>query len=109
MKNGVKLIVVLTVVAMSVPSYAADPATVSLYKMKCAGCHAMDGSAGTPMGKKLGAHSFLSPEVMKLSDAELAQFTAKGKGKMPPFGKALKDGQINGLVGYIRELMKARK
>lgn len=109
MKNVLKLVALLTVTALAVPLYAADPATVSLYKTKCAGCHGMDGSASTPMGKKLGAHSFLSPEIMKLSDAEIAQFTAKGKGKMPPFGKALKDDQINGLVGYIRELMKAKK
>lgn len=109
MKNAWKLVAIVTVAALAVPAYAADPATVSLYKTKCAACHAMDGTASTPMGKKLGAHSFLSPEVVKLSDAEIAQFTAKGKGKMPPFGKALKDDQINGLVGYIRELMKAKK
>lgn len=109
MKKGLKLVVILTVATIAVPLYAADPATVSLYKAKCAACHGMDGSASTPMGKKLGAHSFLAPEIMKLSDAEIAQFTAKGKGKMPPFGKALKDDQINGLVGYIRELMKAKK
>lgn len=109
MKNALKLMVIVAVAALVVPAYAADPTTVSLYKTKCAGCHAMDGTASTPMGKKLGAHSFLAPEVMKLTDAELAQFTAKGKGKMPPFGKALKDAQINGLVGYIRELMKAKR
>src|SRR5258705_4449930 len=64
----------------SVPA-AADAAAT--YKAKCAMCHGADGKGDTPAGKKMGAHDFASPEVQKLSDAELVTIIAKGKNKMP--------------------------
>jgi cytochrome c6 len=88
----------------TVPLAAQDSA--GLYKSKCAMCHGADGKADTPMAKRLGVRSFASPEVQKESDAELIEITSKGKNKMPPYGKSLKEPEIKGLVGYIRELGK---
>jgi cytochrome c6 len=78
----------------------------SLYKTKCAACHATDGKGDTPAGKKLGVRDLASPEVQKETDQELIDITTKGKNKMPAFGNSLKDAQIKDLVAYIRDLAK---
>jgi mono/diheme cytochrome c family protein len=61
------------------------------------------------MGKKLGVKDFRSPEVSKLSDAELFDITKKGKNKMPSYDKKLTDDQIKDLVRYVRSLGTAAK
>ena len=79
--RGTMLAVVATGLALwSVPA-AADAAAT--YKAKCAMCHGADGKGDTPAGKKMGAHDFASPEVQKLSDAELATTIAKARAKCP--------------------------
>lgn len=93
----------LTVV-LAAPARAED-ASETLYKSKCAACHAADGS-GSAMGKKLGAHDLHSAEVQKMSDAELSEVIAKGKNKMPSYEKSLKADDIKGLVAHIRTLAK---
>jgi cytochrome c5 len=65
---------------------AEDGATV--FKSKCAMCHAVDGNGGTPMGKKLGIKSLTAPEVRKLTDEQLQQTIVKGKRKMPSFDRS---------------------
>lgn len=77
-----------------------------LYKSKCAACHAPDGSGNTPAGKTLGVGDLRSPDAQKLSDAQLAEIIAKGKGKMPAYEKSLTPDQIKGLVAFIRELAR---
>jgi mono/diheme cytochrome c family protein len=45
-----------------------------------------------------------SPVVQKLSDAQLAQVIANGKGGMPSFKNSLSEDQIHALVARIRSL-----
>ena len=85
---------------------AADPA--ASYKAKCAMCHGADGKGDTPAGKKMGAHDFASPEVQKMTDAELEGIVANGKNKMPGYSKSLKPDEIKDLVTYIRQLAKGK-
>jgi mono/diheme cytochrome c family protein len=89
------------------PAYclAESPDAATLYKSKCAVCHGADGTADTPMGKKLGTKSFKSPEVQKESDSDLKSSISNGKGKMPAY-KALTPEQIDALIKYARELGK---
>lgn len=82
--------------------FAEDGATV--FKSKCAMCHAVDGNGNTPMGKKLGIKSLAAPEVQKLTDDQLQQTIVKGKGKMPSFDKKLTSDQLKALVAHIRAL-----
>lgn len=79
-----------------------DPA--ALYKSKCQVCHGADGKGGTPAGQKLGVKDFHSPEVAKMSDAELIEAVKKGKGKMQGYEGKLTDDQIKALVKYIHSL-----
>src|SRR5215471_12828001 len=98
--------VILSVVAVCALTTCAwaqdDPA--ALYKSKCQVCHGPDGKGDTPAGKKVGARDFHSPEVAKMSDAELFEITKKGKDKMPSYDKKLTDDQIKALIKYIRSL-----
>lgn len=107
MKSRLAIILVLAVLVMMVtPAFAGDAA--ALYKTKCAMCHAADGSGNVPMGQKTGAHDFRSPEIQKMTDAQLTEITAKGKNKMPGYDKKLTADEIKGLVAYIRELAKKK-
>jgi cytochrome c6 len=94
---------VLGLIALSTPSRAQD-SPEALYKSKCQACHGPDGKGETAAGKKLGAKDFHSPEVTKMSDAELFDITKKGKEKMPSYDKKLTDDQIRELIKYIRTL-----
>jgi cytochrome c6 len=78
--------------------------TAALYKSKCQACHGPDGKGDTAAGKKLGVKDFQSPEVAKMSDADLFDITKKGKEKMPGYDKKLTDDQIKELIKYIRAL-----
>jgi len=83
--------------------------SASLYKTKCAVCHAADGSGSGPTGKALGVPDLRSDEVQKQTDAQLNDSIANGKGaKMPAYKGKLTDDQIKGLVAYIRELGKKK-
>ncbi|HSP34348.1 MAG TPA: cytochrome c [Thermoanaerobaculia bacterium] len=93
---------ILAVCALALPAFAEDGA--ALFKARCAGCHAADGSA-SPMGKKLGAKPLGSPEIQKLSDADITTAITTGKGKMPPF-KSLTAEQVKSLVTAIRAFGK---
>ena len=94
-------------VTMAAPAAFADD-SAALYKTKCAMCHAADGSGNTPAGKSTGAHDFGSPEIQKMTDAQLIELTTKGKNKMPAYENKLTADQIKGLVAYIRELAKKK-
>ena len=93
--------------ALAFPCYLrAEGDAAKLYKANCAVCQAADGSGNTSSGKALKAKDLRSDEVQKKSDAELAEITTKGQGKMPAFGQKLKPEQIQALVSYIRQLGK---
>jgi mono/diheme cytochrome c family protein len=97
----------LLLVVLTFPAYCLADSTdaAALYKSKCAVCHGADGTADTPMGKKLGVKSYKSPEVQKESDSDLKSSVRNGKGKMPAY-KTLTPEQIDALVKYARELGK---
>ena len=94
---------IVAVFALATCAYAQDDAA-ALYKSKCQVCHGPDGKGDTPAGKKVGAKDLHSPEVAKMSDAELIGIVKNGKDKMPKYEGKLTDDQIKALVKYIRSL-----
>ena len=89
------------------PSWlAAENGAASLFKSKCAMCHAEDGSGNSPAGKALKAKDLRSQETQSKSDAEISDVITKGRNKMPAFGQKLKPDQIQELVTYVRRLAK---
>ena len=97
--------ILLAGVGLLTTTAAADDAAT--FKAKCAMCHGADGK-GSAVGQKMGVHDFTSPEVQKMSDAELTDAITKGKNKMPSYAGKLQESDIKGLVGYIRQLGKGK-
>jgi mono/diheme cytochrome c family protein len=99
----IRTLMVMAVLALGAAGSRADD-VAALYKAKCAVCHGADGKGDTPAGKKLGVKDFHSPDVAKMSDAELFEITKKGKDKMPGYDGKITDNQIKELVQYVRSL-----
>ena len=96
----------LAVVVVLCAPAEADEKSTALYKQKCATCHGADGKGETATGKAMKARSFADPEVVKMTDDDLAGPIEKGKGKMPAYGKSLKPDEIKAMVAYVRSLAK---
>lgn len=84
----------------------AEGGGATLFKGRCAACHGADGSGNTALGKSMKLHDFSSPEVQKLSDAELTAIITNGKGGMPSYKDKLTSEQIKQIVSFIRTLKK---
>jgi mono/diheme cytochrome c family protein len=109
---GILMTAALVLTALAVPATArADAASVAagaaLYKEKCIGCHAADGSGNAPMGKALKAGDLRKAEIQAKKDAELAASITKGKGKMPA-QKDLSAAQVSQILDYVRTLGKGK-
>jgi cytochrome c6 len=90
--------------AIPAPDAAAASAT---FRTKCAMCHGQDG-AGSTVGKSMNVPDLRSPTVQKLTDAQLAQVIADGKGGMPPFKSSLSEDEIHALVPHLRLLHRKK-
>ena len=94
--------------SISSRSFAAPASAQDVYLDKCSVCHGQDGAGNTAKGRKLKVKNVRSPEVQKLSDAEMIDIVAKGKGKdMDGFGKELGDDMVKQVVAYYRSLAKS--
>src|ERR1035437_9445704 len=82
----------------------AESTGACTFKAKCAMCHGSDGSASTGMGKSMGLKPLGSPEVQKVSDADMTALVTNGKGKMPAFKGKLSDDEISAVVKYVHTL-----
>jgi len=98
----VKSLVLIATLALAGTAFAADGAAI--FKAKCAMCHGADGSASTGMGKSMGLKPLSSPEVQKMSDADMTALVANGKGKMPAFKGKLTDDETGAVVKYVHTL-----
>jgi len=90
-------------VGMALATSMAAQSAQDLYKSKCQGCHGADGKASA-VGKKLGAKDFSHPDVVKMSEADLAKITTDGRNKMLAYKGKLTDDQIKDLVKYIKQM-----
>lgn len=80
-----------------------------VYLDKCSVCHGPDGAGQTARGKRLKLKDLRSPEIQKLTDAQLYDIIAKGKGKdMAGYEQELGKDSVQQLVAYTRELAKKR-
>jgi mono/diheme cytochrome c family protein len=106
-RSAARLSVALVVLAMMPVSGWAQNAGESQYRMKCTLCHGPDGS-GSSLGRKMKVHDLRSPEVQKMSDADLTYIISNGKNNMPPFKNKLGPEQIPQVLNYVRELGKKK-
>lgn len=109
--NKSVIILGVTVMFMSVTSIFAADAKENWTKL-CAQCHGADGTANTPMGKKLQAKNLTDPKVQaQFTDAKATQSIKEGvkengKVTMKAFGDKLSDDDVKSLVAYVRSLKK---
>lgn len=93
----------------------ADPAKkgsakngAAIFKEKCAVCHALTGAGDTGIGKRLKIKDLRADDVQKMSDSQLFDLIAQGKGQMPPYERTLGHEKIHDVVAYLRELGKKK-
>jgi mono/diheme cytochrome c family protein len=98
---------VIAMIGLSHTTARADNTAEATYKAKCATCHGPDGKGETATGKAMKVKDFASEEVQKMSDADLTDAIAKGKGKMPAY-KTLTPDQVKDLVAYVRAFGKKK-
>jgi len=101
-------IAVMTVAALSARAEDAK----AIFERDCAKCHGADGKGDTRMGKKLGAKDYTDPKVQEaLKDDAAFKAIKEGlkdkddKTLMKP-AEGLSDGDIKGLVAYLRTFKK---
>jgi len=105
MKNAVRNLAVLAAaVCMTGSMSFAQSAGEATFKAKCQMCHGANGAADTPTAKMMKVAPVSSPEMKKLSEADMIASTTNGKGKMPAFKGKLTDEQIKDVVSYFRSL-----
>jgi mono/diheme cytochrome c family protein len=101
MKMILRATLALVAIALTFSTYSFADAGAD-YKAKCAMCHGANGEGKAAMKTK----DFASPDVQKMSDAELTEVIAKGKSPMPAYDGKLTKEQITDLVKWIRTLKK---
>ena len=87
---------------------APEDAGGTVFKTNCVVCHGADG-AGSPTGKALKAPDLNSPDVQKLTVAQMETQVSDGKNNMPPFKSTLSKDQISAVVTYIRTTFGKKK
>jgi mono/diheme cytochrome c family protein len=96
-------------------AHAQDKKTERLWKAKCASCHGADGKAQTENGKKQKVADYTAKEWQAAkNDADLKKAILEGvkkekdgvKQEMDGYSDALKPGEADALVAYIRALAK---
>jgi cytochrome c553 len=108
-----KKLLVLGIAAMTVAALStrAEDAKTT-YDNSCAKCHGADGKGDTKMGQKLGVKDYTDAKVQAelKDDAAIKAIKeglkdADGKTLMKP-AEGLSDGDIKGLVAYMRTFKK---
>ncbi len=87
---------------------APDDAGAQVFKSNCVVCHGADGT-GSPTGKALKAPDLSSPDVQKLTVAQMEAQVSDGKNNMPPFKSTLNKDQISAVVLYVRTTFGKKK
>jgi len=91
-----------------IPAAVTAPSTDSLYKQKCAKCHAADGSGDTSLGRIANAPDFTDAAwwAKHPNTAERVNTITRGKKSMPAFGKKLTRAQIASLAAYVQRFKR---
>lgn len=107
---GASFLFVLILILVAGSSSIASPAPAAapgVYLDKCSVCHGQDGAGNTARGRKLKVQNVRSPEVQKLTEAEMIAIVGNGKGKdMDGFQKELGSDTVKDVTLYYRSLAK---
>jgi len=113
LRKRMKKLLILGIAAISITALTAGAEDAkTIYERDCAKCHGTDGKGETKMGKKLGAKDYTDAKVQEELKDENGIKAIKeglkdkdGKNLMKP-SEGLSDGDIKGLVAYMRAFGK---
>jgi mono/diheme cytochrome c family protein len=98
------LVVLAAAVCMAGSMGFAQSSGAATYKAKCQACHGPSGTPSAGMAKMMGIKAASSPEMKKLTEAQMIKAVTDGKAKMPAFKGKLSDAQVKEVVAYFRTL-----
>jgi len=92
--------------AVAPAAAAPGPADVDdVYRSTCAPCHGANGQGDGPMGRSLRVADLSSPSwQQRVSDDDIADVIAKGRGNMPAFN--MPPDKVQALVKKVRSFRK---
>lgn len=106
MSKAVRFELALGVFVMLSGAVVLAQSGAATYKLKCQGCHGMQGKPNPGIAKAMGVKPASDASVKALSEAEMIAITTNGKGKMPAYKGKLSDAEIKASVEYFRTLAK---
>ena len=107
--SGARLLAAGLAVAALAAGCGPDPSTpAGLYYRQCARCHGVDGTGNPRAAKTMEGLDLTRSEMIAAGDrAAVRENLVHGEGSMPGFGEKLTREQIEALVGYTLELVRA--
>jgi cytochrome c6 len=101
MRSLRRVLLVALLISLVFSNIAFAQSGADVYKTKCAMCHGPDGKKENP---GMGVKALTSPDIQKMSDADLITVVSKGKGKMPGYAGKLTEDQIKQVVAHVKTL-----
>jgi mono/diheme cytochrome c family protein len=101
--------VVLHAETQATPAQSKTAAGEAVYQARCVLCHGGDGHSQTTLGKQLAALDLHSPQVQKMTDAEMKKVILHGQKNMPPFDGQITSAEIDQVISHVREFGKKKK
>ena len=90
------------------PASPPAPIGAALFAKSCASCHGVDAKGKPAMAKALkveaDALDLTGERASKAKDADLTDAIAKGRGKMPAYGKKMSETEIAAVLLHVRSL-----
>jgi len=101
------ILTAITGLTLAAGAYAADAkAGAAIYDKSCKSCHGADGTPNPAVAKMMKVDNMKdlkSPEVQKMSAADLKKVITEGQGKMKPI-TAVTGSSVDDVIAHVKTL-----
>lgn len=104
MKIFASAVILTTLAAASLAAASVANGKV-VYDKSCKMCHGADGTPSPAMAKSMNMRDLKDEQVQSLSDADMKNVIANGKGKMRPV-KTVSGADADDVAAYVHSLKK---
>ena len=107
MQNILAAVTIIVTLCATAAFGANAKAGQAIYDKSCKSCHGADGTPNAAVAKmmKVDMKDLKASEVQALSDEDMKEIIAKGKGKMKPV-KTVSGPAVEDVIAYVRSLKK---